>query len=410
MLKKVAKNTSLLFVSQGFSRGIGFFYAVFLARFWGVELFGLYIFALTLVYSLLPLADFGLERFVLREISRFPEKTSFYFSRLFSLRLCLSLGAYFLLLILGFFLSRTPAGFLAVLCLGIFLLPYNLVYLMCSFENAKERMETMALANVGTIGLTALLGLIFAMLGLPFEIVLLSYFWGSLLILLFCLWRARKTEINFRIVIDWSFFREIVKQSWSFALLTILSVFYLRLSVLMVGVLKTPYLTGLYGGAFKFIEALILIPQSFALALFPLSSRLFQEDRKTLKAVYLKAVFYSFLCSLPLAAALFLFSSSIVPLTYGKAYLPTISPLSILGLSLFFFFPNALVGNVVLNSRYVNRFIPVVLFYFIFELAACLFFIPRYGILGAAAAVLLGEIFGFIVNNLFIWWIFTREK
>ncbi len=64
MLAKVAKNTLFLSASQVTARLIGFFYFIFLARFLGVATFGIYNFTLAFVYNFVPVADFGLERFV----------------------------------------------------------------------------------------------------------------------------------------------------------------------------------------------------------------------------------------------------------------------------------------------------------------------------------------------------------
>src|SRR4030042_6088128 len=98
MLAKIAKNTIFLSVAQIVGRLIGFFYFLLLARFLGVATFGVYNFTIAFVYNFIPVADFGLERLVLRDISRTPGTAGFYLARLLPLRLFLSLGAYLLVL------------------------------------------------------------------------------------------------------------------------------------------------------------------------------------------------------------------------------------------------------------------------------------------------------------------------
>lgn len=385
------------------AQGIGLFYTIFLARFLGVENFGIYTFSLAFIYNFIPAVDFGIERLVLRDIPRSPEKTNFYLSRLLPLRFLLWLGTYVILLVLGFILGRPQQEIFYLAILGLGLLPYSFVYLMASFKNAFEKMEYMALANFSILGLTAAVGVLFVAAKLSLGWIMLAYVLGNLLVALFFFSRLSKWKLSFGWTIDRKFWQEILAQSWVFALLTILSVFYLRTSVLLVGLMKGAYLTGIYGSAFKFIESIIFIPQALALALFPLSSRLFLEDKEKLKSVYKKTLVVLFLFSLPFALVLIFFSKFLIGLPYGQSYAEAIPVLSVLGLALILFFLNALPGNVILNSTKVKQFLPVVFLYFLIEIGLCLILIPRYSVLGAAWAVVGGEAFGLIVNNLFVW-------
>jgi O-antigen/teichoic acid export membrane protein len=348
-------------------------------------------------------ADFGLERLVLRDISRKPEKISFYLPRLLSLRLFLSLGAYLLILLLGIVLrqSWTQISFLALF--GLFIFPYSFTYLLISFLNAQEKMKYMALAVVATQSLVFILGVTFALLKFPLAVIFLAGVGGQLLVALFFLLKARKWGLPLGWVIDKKFFQKALVQSWAFAFLLILSVFYLRLSLLMVGFLKGDYSTGLYGSSFKFIEAMILVPQSLALALFPLSSRLFSKDKKRLLAIYQKGLGALFLFSLPFALLLGFFPQLIISLAYGAEYLPSAPVMSLLGVSLILFFLNSLPGNIIQNSPKFKKFLPWAVLNSLLALLFCFLLIPRWGIVGAAWAVIGGEVVGLVINNLFVW-------
>ena len=86
IMHKIAKNTFFLSTAQMAGRIIGFFYFLLLARFLGVATFGIYNFTIAFVYNFIPVADFGIERLVLRDISRDRDKTAYYLSRLLPLR------------------------------------------------------------------------------------------------------------------------------------------------------------------------------------------------------------------------------------------------------------------------------------------------------------------------------------
>ncbi len=412
MLKKIAKNTFFLSSAQIAARLIGFFYFIFLARFLGVASFGIYNFTLAFVYNFIPVADFGLERLVLRDISRKPNKTSFYLARLLPLRLFLSLGAYLLVLLLALILKQTLSQISYLAIFGLFIFPYSITYLLTSFLNAKEKMKYMALAIVSSQFLIFILGLTFVFLKFPLSVIFLAGVGGQFLVALTFLLKAKNWGLSLGWVIDKKFFRQVLSQSWAFALLTIISVFYLRLSILMVNFLKGDEATGLYSSAFKFIEAMVLIPQSVALALFPHFSRLTLTSRKMREIIlpYLKGFLFLFLISLPFVLALIIFPKFIVNIAYGSNYLLATPVFKILGLSLILFYINALAANIIHNLKEVKLFLPLLFLKFLIEILFCLLFIPKWSIIGAAWAVVLGEVFGLIFNNLFIFCILKRRN
>lgn len=400
--KKVAKNTVFLSASQILARGIGFLYTIFLARFLGVYDFGIYSFTLAFISPFVQVADFGVERYVLRDLSREPQKAINYLSNLLPLRIFLAGGALILAVVTGWILgqSLTQIGYLVAF--GLMMIPYSLLFLFLSYFNSQEKMHYYALVNVAQILLTALLGVIFALLKGGLVAFFLAYPSANLLILFYFVFNRQQWQIPFGWKIDWAFWKKSLAQSWIFAALLIIAVFYLRLPTIMVGILSGPKATGLYSSASKFIEAMILIPQSLALALFPLSSKLVLNNKERMKHVYKKGLGALLLLSLPFSAALIFGSRIIAEYAYGKEYLPAIPVFIILGFSVVFFFLNSLAGNIIQNSNQVKKFLPFAGLNFLALLVFCLILIPRYSIAGAAWAVVGGEVVGLVINNLYV--------
>ena len=403
MIRKIAKNTFFLSFSQITARFIGFIYFIFLARFLGVETFGIYNFTLAFIYNFIPVADFGLERLVLRDISRDQQKANYYLVRLLPLRLLLSLGAYFLALFFGFVLGQSGRQIFYLAILGLYMFPYSFTYLLASFQNAREKMKYMALAVVFAQLLVVIFGVSFVLLKLPLTVIFLAPLLAHLLVAFFFLIKSSSWRLKLGWVIDFKFWKKVLSHAWAFALLLIISVFYLRLSLILVGLLKGDYFTGLYSSAFKFTEAMILIPQSLALALFPLSSRLLLTDKKKLISVYKKGLGLLFAFSLPFVFILVVFAKTIIGLAYGQEYLPAAPVLGILGACLILFFLNALPGNIIQSSSKFKRFLPWAVFNFLATLVLCLILIPKFSIIGAAWAVVGGESIGLLINNIFVW-------
>jgi len=409
MIRLIIKNTLVLSVSQVFSRLMGFFYFIFLARTLGVADFGIYSFVIAFIYNFIPVADFGIERLVLRDISREPEKTSYYFQRLLPLRAILSLAAYLAAILLGIILGLSSQKIFYLSIFGLALLPYNLAFLIISFQNAKEKMHFLAIANIVIILVTAFLGLTFVYLKMPLFWVFLPYPLANVIVAVYMFILAGKWKLSSNWIIDFAFWKKILSQSWIFAAFTIMAVFYLRTTVLFIGIFKDSVSSGLYNSVFKFIEAGILIPQSLALALFPLSSRLFIEDKKKLLRVYLKGLGVLLLLALPFFLALVLFPDTIISLAYGERYLPAVKVFRILGLSFVLFSVNTLSGNIIQNSEKVKNFLPFALASLIFAVFLSWILVPKYSLVGAGWAVVGGEIFGFLVSNFFVYK-FLKDK
>ncbi|MFH1561542.1 MAG: oligosaccharide flippase family protein, partial [Patescibacteria group bacterium] len=361
MFKKLAKNTIWLSGSQIVGRAIGFVYFVFLARTLPVDTFGSFVWVIGFVYNFYPLADFGLERLVLKHISRAEGKANEYLAKLLPLRLFLALGALLLALGAGLVIGLEPDKLFKILLFGLAVLPYNLIYLLTSIEMAREKMAVYAKTTVCLSILSALLGCLGLSFGLGLNWLLLSYLTGNLIVLLALLVYLGRIDLDWGWKIDLPFYKTILSESWVFALLMIAAVFYLRISLVLVGRLMGDYWAGIYGSASKFVEAGILIPQGLALALFPASSRLLLESKTKLKALYLKGILIAFLLACPIGLGMYLGGPFVIPLVYGPNYQAAIPVFSLFGVLMVFFFVNSLAGNVIQNSNRIKQFIPLAL-------------------------------------------------
>ncbi|MGB9706935.1 MAG: oligosaccharide flippase family protein, partial [Microgenomates group bacterium] len=205
-----------------------------------------------------------------------------------------------------------------------------------------------------------------------------------------------------RIEVDGEFWKKILRESWVFAMLTIIAVFYMRMGIVVINNLKGPYYTGIYSSAFKFLEATLLIPQSFALALFPQTARLLNEDKKRVGKNYIKSLGLIFLFSAFYTLIFWFFSPQIIKISYGKNYLGGVETMKGLGLVATLFFLNALPGNIIQNTPLVKDFVWWLGGKFILHLGLCLLLIPKFSLVGAVLALGISEFFGFLTNNGFV--------
>lgn len=410
MERGIIRNTALLSSANVIARAIGFFYFVFLGRILGVENFGHYNFAIALVYNFYPVADFGVERLILRDLSKDVQKGQEYFQKIIPLRLILSLVSILLVTLLGTILAKSGKDILNISIFAFCLLPWTFNQLVAGIGNAFEKMEIQSIVAICSTGFTAILGGLIALFGGTVTQILIAAFFSNLLVSFVMFNYLRKLGLVFKIVIDIGFWKKILKESWVFALIMIMAVFYLRSSIVMVNFFKGAYFTGLYSSAFKFIEASILIPQSFALALFPQTARLLDFDKNRLERIYLKSLGVILFFSVGFALFFYFFAPVIIKISYGTSYLEAIPVMRILGVAAIFFFLNALPGNIIQNSSKVRMFLIFAFLNLVLTILFCAVLIPRFSITGAAWAVLLGEVVGFIFNNYFVFKILHEKN
>jgi len=401
--KKVVKNTAFLASANVFARAIGFFYFVFLGRILGVENFGHYNFALALVYNFYPVADFGVERLILRDLSKDQSKAQEYFQKLIPLRFCFSIISIIFVTVWGLLIGKTNLDKINVFIFSLCLIPWTFNQLVAGIGNAFEKMEVQSVVALGATFFTAIFGGTIAHLGGSVTQVLLAAFLSNLLISFIAFHFSRKIGLRFKIDKDFEFIKRMLKESWIFALIMIMAVFYLRASVILVNYFMGAYYTGLYASAFKFLEASILIPQSFALALFPQTARLLENNKKSLRRNYLKSLGLILIFAIEYTLFFYFFAPLIIKLSYGSSYLEAVSVMRILAFAAIFFFLNTLPGNIIQNSNKVKKFLLFAFLNLVLVIIFGFFLIPRYSIIGAAWAVFLAEVAGFIINNGFVW-------
>ena len=397
---KTIKNSLLLIFSQITARLIGFAYFIFLAKKLSVADFGVFNWVLGLVYNFLPVADFGLERYILKHLPRQIKKAKSYYPRLLTLKMILGTISFLLAIALGLILGASGEKLLILTIFSLHLIPYGLVYTTITFKNAQEKVELAAIFNIAY----SLAGAILGIGAIKFGLGLRGVFSGYLLAAVsgFFLINIFDKEYRSRFIWDSSFFKKVVRESWVFALLVILSVFYLRLPLLVINKVRGDYETGLYGAVNKFLEAGILIPQALVLALAPSYSRLLKEKRKEeLKKVYYRDLVFILPLAVFSAAVIFFAAKPIIIIFLGAKYLPAKKAFSFLGLAIGLIFLNSLFSNIIENSLLVKKYLIWTGIKFLLVLGSGFWLIPKFGLVGGALMMIGGEVLSLVSNFIF---------
>lgn len=398
---RVAKNTTWLVVAKLSSRILTAFFIILLANHLLPKSFGIYNFAIALSYVATVIADFGFDELTIREVSRDESKGPEMLGNILVLRVLLALLT-ISLLCLAYFLvfkeTRTDLSLPVLIAAVSLILMEKLSGSFTAQFQALQRMELQAITTIISKSLYLALGIIAILLGYDLLTILLfllaSYLFNF--ILSFVVYRQiLKSSIVFPRMKKWV---PLVKKASPFTFFIFLNMVYGHLIILLLATMEGDFATGVYSASWKIIVFFGVIPHSFGRALYPVFSQHYHSSKKVMQKTYRHSLRYLLLFSLPLALGLYVIGGDILHLLYRTEFSSTASVFETIVWVLPFLFMNgslkmALWGGDRTKESSVNLIIASTVL-----VITSLIAIPRYGVNGAAMAVVLAEIAYFIAN------------
>jgi O-antigen/teichoic acid export membrane protein len=215
--------------------------------------------------------------------------------------------------------------------------------------------------------------------------VLVAQFVGTAVFGLFVAWFLR---VRPRFVIPPAVYRAILPLVW----LDMATALYFRSDMVLLEFLKAPQVEiGLYGVAFRLIEAIILLASPMGLILFRDFRQKSDMPVRMVRQVLLPPMAWAMLAGIGLALLIWFFSDMIISLAYGQAYQGASRLLVILGYSLIFILPNGILNQAALALGLERWLAGSATITAIINIAGNLLFIPAYGAMAAAWMTVLTE-------------------
>ncbi len=398
---EVAKNTGWLLFANVFSRVLTAVFIILLANYLLPGDFGVYNFAFSLgfIFSVIP--EFGLDALCVRRVSRDESKGAMLLSNILGMRIVLGVATLGVLALtfFGFLRFYQPGLTLWVLLtVGAVLVLERVSGSFFALFRARGKMELQSLVMVVWKILYVGLGVLAIILGRDLLFILSMLLIASL-VRLFVALSIYETSLEGTLKTPrFSLWKDIFKGAKPFALFTFLNMVYGHIVIVLIALLAGSYSTGLYSASWKVIVFLGVVPHSFGRALYPLFSKLFTSEKKALKKTYKHSLRYLLSLSLPLSLGLFVIGGRILSFIYSEEYSSTIRVFKTLVWMLPFLFMNGSL-NMVLWSSERTLDSSKNLFYATVSLAVLgVLFIPFYGIVGAALAVVFAEVVRFTAN------------
>lgn len=326
-VQRVTKNTVAPITLNLINKAIDMAFAMLMLRILGPADAGLYYLAIVVIGWFDIWINFGLNTLATREVSRDRSAANRYLSNTIILRGLLWLGA--IPLMGGFFAARgltrplDPATMWAIALFGIGLLPSNVSASFSSIFNAYEQMEVPASITTVTTLLKVFLGTVALLAGTGF-VGLAAVSIVVNLVTMAILYRLLQNRLfRPRYECDLRFQGQMLGISWPLMINLLLATLFFRVAVLLLEfMLPDPRVLGWYSTAYKYIDAVGLVPAFFTMAIFPLMSRYAATARGSLLRAYILAIKLLILFAIPMGVLISALSTEMVALLGGSQYLP----------------------------------------------------------------------------------------
>jgi len=326
--RRIAKNSLAPIILNLFNRGIDFAFAFIMLRILGPADAGIYYYAIVIFGWFDILTNFGLNTFLMREVARNRAEAGRYLLNSTVLRLGLAVAG--VPLLIAFLAARQATvdppletqAIAAIVLLYVGLLPNSistgLTALFYGFEKAEfpAAITTVSTIVKVTLGLATLL-LGWGVVGLAGGAVVTNLVTFAVLALL-----ARPLVGDFFQKPDGRVMRHMMGESWPLMLNHLLATVFFKIDIVLMEAINGNTVVGQYSTAYKWLDALNIIPAFLTMALLPVMARQAHADRPGLRRNYTLAVKLLFMTAVPIAVVTTFIAEPLIRVLGGAEYLP----------------------------------------------------------------------------------------
>ncbi len=380
-MRQIGRNIFSLGLSRIVSGIIIFVVYIRLVTYLGPTDFGKFSLVLAYYTIFLLLVDLGVQRYVVKKISEDENRASLYLGNFFIAQILISSVVLLAFIIIPKFLHYEPLVGQAMFVAGVGLLVGSLSNPFSALVQAQQRIHIVAAVNfVNTIINAAwLLYAVFSGQNIVFIFWVYTLVGMSGLII----YRLNTRAAPLKLELDWPLVRRMLLFGLPFAFISGFEMLVAKLDIVLQKFFLPFAQVGLYSGAYRFIDALTFIPAVVAISLFPyLASK---SDLKTpeVREVMNRWNRYMMALAIPLGVGGTILADKIILGLFDERYLGSVLPFQILIWSSVLTFIYA-VPNVMMIVKQVRKSVAILAVATIFNFAANLIFIPKFGILASA--------------------------
>jgi len=372
------------------AKTLSFVAFIFLARMLGVANYGTLEFALSILAYFLLLGDGGLEFWATREIARGADIRRLA-GQILPLRFLLATGGAGALLALTPFLPDYPdlKPILVLFGLMLFTQAANLKWVFMGQERAIRVAQGLVLGQV--IFSVAVLTFVHSPAGLLWIPILKAT--GDLAMAVYFMWRFTSEFGSLQLNFSFRNASTTIRSSLSMGAAQGLALLTYNFDAVLIGFMLAPSAVGWYSAAYKPVIVILALPVSFLIGLFPVLSRTYSKSREEFHQIVNTSLRLTSTIALPIGVGGIFLAHPIIHLLFGPTYTKSVLVFQVLSCSAV---PAILRGTYQTALRAAGRQhldLQCAATSAGINLCLNLLLIPHYGIVGAAIATLLSEVF-----------------
>ena len=397
-IQTIFKNMSWLVVSQIITSVFGFIWTIMIARYLGVNDYGILGFAISFTTILGILDDMGISTHIVRHIATDYDSASKYLGNALPLKIIFAAFKILITIIILIILGVNELTIFITLLFSFELIFRSFINCLYGSFQAFEmgKYQGIGLTLMNSLTLVFILISIYADLGL-FGISI-SYILANIIGFVYSYYVLNKHIVKPKLELDWEFCKKITIYSLPFAITGILYTIYYSIDAVMLTTLVGDYATGIYNATYKLVTVLTLFYSTYTAVIFPVMSKYYKNDESLLLISFEKSIKYLMLVMIPLAVATAFYSGDIIHLIYGHEYDAASSVLTILIWTVCLLFISG-ACNTLLNAS--HKEVSVTKIYAVaavFNIVLNIFMIPHFSYNGAAITTVLSDVLIVIIQ------------
>lgn len=404
MFRRIVKNLTYVSTARMVASVIVFLANIIFARYLGSTQYGIYTTVITYVAFFSLLMDMGLTTLLLRAGGEDKKSLNSRLVETFILKLFLSAFAFILMYIIAGFLkySIQIKQFSIIIFVSYMFISFSVILRRVFY--IYEDLIKEAIFVIASPIIRACIILILVYQNRPLSLFFWFFMLESLLMAaIISITVSKKYKLKFKVGTKPKGWIVSLWQALPFAGIALFGRLHKKIDIIMLSKMRNISEVGVYGLAYRFVDATLFLPAILSSVLLPvLSGSSARGEMKEFIEVSNKMLGLSIVLVLPFSLILSLFSTNFIPFLYGQEFLPSSKFLSILSFTFIFMFPNAIMGTVLYALKKQNITLYNTLACFVFNALTNSIFIPRFGGYGAAITAVLTQILMFVLNFFFI--------
>lgn len=398
-MEKYLSNIKWLFSDTFIRMFVTFFMSVIIARYMGVENFGLYSYLLAIFSILVVLSNLGLNGIVVKELVLTEKPEEILGSALFLQRL----ASFIISLAMLFWLFNYNDKDSELLLICLFMLPTLLIQSSNIYKYWFEyqvKSKFSVIAQNFSLVLGVLLKLLVIFLNMDYK-YLVAIVVLEQVVMVGMVTYFFKSQTDLKLKMKKDICLDLLSKSWPLAISGLAFILYIRIDQIMIGEMLGVSQVGIFSVALKFVEVSFFIPVILMSTFMPLLVSLREKSIDNYNAKMQSL--YDIVSILGFSIILFIiiFGDLLIKYTFGMDYFDAILQLKIYSIVCLFYFLNSVSGRWYINENLQKVALFRNVLGLILAIILNILLIPEYGLTGASVSTVVSYIFSAYIYDFF---------